>query len=329
MMNMFDPSAASAKKALAAQKKTAQENIKAWVMELLPEDVKAAVELVVCREFQCGDPKCAPIDTGIQVMFKDTARPPLQTGIPKECHLLNRDDIAEAVDEMLNPPNQPQFDPISDKAQRAYQDLLDDLDAKLGPLSADDKLGVTQRLFAAVEDWEKRAAEQQQQQRKASGHPALNLLLSYAQQNKPDEILRLIAETEGLDPSAGNSVGQTALHVACLWGNTAAAACLIANNASVHKVNSLSGGSPLHITCSSPKALEGRLECARLLLEAGADPLLADGRGRTPIEYAAAEPAMHALLAPFAAAKGAPPALLALPPAGPDGVPDLADGEDD
>jgi hypothetical protein len=49
---MFDPSASSAKKALAATKKRAQESIKAWVMELLPDEVKKDVELIACREFQ-------------------------------------------------------------------------------------------------------------------------------------------------------------------------------------------------------------------------------------------------------------------------------------
>jgi ankyrin repeat protein len=71
----------------------------------------------------------------------------------------------------------------------------------------------------------------------------------------------------------------------------------------VNKCNTLTGGAPLHITCTSPKALDGRLLCAQLLLDAGADPLLEDSRGMTPVAYAAEEPAMAALLAPFAAAR--------------------------
>ena len=91
-------------------------------------------------------------------------------------------------------------------------------------------------------------------------------------------------------------MGQTALHVACLWGNVEAADCLIRNSADVNKANGLTGGAPLHITCSSPKPLPGRLACARLLLEAGADPSHKDDRGSSPLDYAAAEPEMLALL---------------------------------
>jgi len=38
-----------------------------------------------------------------------------------------------------------------------------------------------------------------------------------AQRNEPAEIQRLIAA--GVNPSTANGVGQTPLHVACLWGN--------------------------------------------------------------------------------------------------------------
>lgn len=57
----FDPGAVTKNKEVAVLKKKAQDSIKAWVMELLPEEIKADIELVVTREFQCGDPKCAPI----------------------------------------------------------------------------------------------------------------------------------------------------------------------------------------------------------------------------------------------------------------------------
>jgi len=184
-------------------------------------------------------------------------------------------------------------------------------------------------------------------------NPAANMLLSFAQQNKPEEIERILEVSKmelrwgALDPSEGNSVGQTALHVACLWGNFEAAECLVNNKvrelwpfsrvvsflfcggvcwmrserwvshlalfvcvclfflffaqADVNRCNTLTGGTPLHITCSSPKALEGRLKCAKLLLDHGADPLLPDSRGMTPMEYAAEEPEMAALFEPYAA----------------------------
>ena len=90
----------------------------------------------------------------------------------------------------------------------------------------------------------------------------------------------------------------------------------------MNKCNTLTGGAPLHITCTSPKALEGRLLCAQLLLDAGADPLLQDSRGMTPVAYAAEEPAMAALLAPYASARSL--ALAAQPRAA-----TLMDGEGD
>jgi hypothetical protein len=61
------------------------------------------------------------------------------------------------------------------------------------------------------------------------------MLLGFAQQNKPEDIERILEASKmelrwgALDPSEGNSVGQTALHVACLWGNFEAAECLVRN----------------------------------------------------------------------------------------------------
>jgi len=151
---------------------------------------------------------------------------------------------------------------------------------------------------------------QQQALNRAQTAPGANQLLGFAQQNKPEEIQRVLDETPGMDPSTGNSVGQTALHVACLWGNLAAADCLIKNNADVNKTNDLTGGTPLHIAVTSPKPLEGRLACAKLLLESGADPSIRDLRGGTPLAYAeeAEDPGMLALIKPYAeAAAGANP----------------------
>ena len=43
-------------------------------------------------------------------------------------------------------------------------------------------------------------------------------ILKAAQQNNATEILRLVNQ-EGVNPSHSNGVGQSALHVAALWGN--------------------------------------------------------------------------------------------------------------
>lgn len=194
-----------------------------------------------------------------------------------------------------------EFDPISAAGQAAFDDLEDAVFAKMGPLGFMDKMGVAQRLMALVEEMEQRAMQQQQamQRAQSQGNPAANMLLSYAQQNKPEEITRILAEA-GVDPSEGNSVGQTALHVACLWGNFEAAACLVAAGADVNKANKLTGGTPLHIVCTSPKPLEGRVRCAALLLENGADAVLQDGRGMSAVAYAAEEPSLLAVIKPYA-----------------------------
>ena len=65
-------------------------------------------------------------------------------------------------------------------------------------------------------------------------------LLSVAQKNLPAEIRRLIAA--GVSPSTANGVGQTALHVACLWGNHQSAEVLIQAGALVMRVTKRSAG---------------------------------------------------------------------------------------
>lgn len=53
--------------------------------------------------------------------------------------------------------------------------------------------------------------------RVSSPPPEWDLLLSAAQKNKPELIRQMVAK--GVDPSHANAVGQSALHVASLWGN--------------------------------------------------------------------------------------------------------------
>lgn len=50
------------------------------------------------------------------------------------------------------PNPQPEFDPISRAAEEVYEGIVSELLGRLNPLSFGDKLGVTQRLFAAVEE---------------------------------------------------------------------------------------------------------------------------------------------------------------------------------
>jgi ankyrin repeat protein len=52
----------------------------------------------------------------------------------------------------------------------------------------------------------------------ANRPPEWDLLLSAAQKNLPEKIRTMIVNN-GVPPSHGNVVGQTALHIAALWGN--------------------------------------------------------------------------------------------------------------
>ena len=59
----------------------------------------------------------------------------------------------------------------------------------------------------------------------------LRRALAEAQRNEPEEMQKLIAG--GMDPSIANGVGQTALHVACLWGTHKCVEVLIKAGAKV------------------------------------------------------------------------------------------------
>jgi len=56
-------------------------------------------------------------------------------------------------------------------------------------------------------------------------------LSQLAKLNEPEQMQRLI--DDGADPSAGNRIGQTALHVACIWGNYKCVEVLIKAGAQV------------------------------------------------------------------------------------------------
>jgi ankyrin repeat protein len=50
--------------------------------------------------------------------------------------------------------------------------------------------------------------------------PEWDLLLSAAQKNRPEQIREMV-QSGGVDPSHTNGVGQSALHIAALWGHGA------------------------------------------------------------------------------------------------------------
>ena len=92
----------------------------------------------------------------------------------------------------------------------------------------------------------------------------------------------------GVDPSYANPMGQTALHIACLWGNSRAAEVLVAAGANVHAKNKINDETPLHMLASRFKGQDkvaARLECAKMLVKAGADLRATNGDGLTPCDY--------------------------------------------
>ncbi len=56
----------------------------------------------------------------------------------------------------------------------------------------------------------------------------------------------MLLELIDISCSVANGVGQTALHVACLWGNIEAAQALVDAKADLNAQNNFSGASPLH-----------------------------------------------------------------------------------
>jgi hypothetical protein len=118
--------------------------------------------------------------------------------------------------------------------------------------------------------------------------PSLNLpdeqkfkiFLSASQKNNVP-VLQYILQ-QGMDPSRGNVVGQTALHIASMWGNVECCLELIESGADVDRQNTIGGSTPLHMAVSSTKNAEGTFQCMELLIAAGANCDLEDFAGRPP-----------------------------------------------
>merc|ERR1719198_857526 len=120
-------------------------------------------------------------------------------------------------------------------------------------------------------------------------------LLGASQQNDGAKIQALI--DMGVPVGFANGVSQTALHIAALWGNFNACTILVSNGANLNAQNTLSGATPLHMAAkgSSTKPLSGRMQCAQLIVDAGADVTTKDFGGRMAWEEAAEEPGQEEL----------------------------------
>lgn len=114
--------------------------------------------------------------------------------------------------------------------------------------------------------------------------PEWDVILSASQKNDADEVVRLLNE-EGIPPSHSNVVGQTALHIAALWGSVEAMEALILAGADVNAQNQIAKMTPLHCAIrgtfqSFQETHERRVQCVRLLLRAGADAAICDMKGK-------------------------------------------------
>jgi ankyrin repeat protein len=109
-------------------------------------------------------------------------------------------------------------------------------------------------------------------------------LLQCAVRSKDDPSEAAICRAKlsaGSDPNSCNRAGQTALHVAAIWGAMGIGRALIDAGADVNPRNKISGGTPLMMAAG-----RNQTEFARLLLQSGADPMLQDEGGRLAYQQA-------------------------------------------
>eukprot|EP00882_Tetradesmus_deserticola_P007866 GHRQ01008280.1.p1 GENE.GHRQ01008280.1~~GHRQ01008280.1.p1 ORF type:complete len:485 (+),score=219.30 GHRQ01008280.1:147-1457(+) len=107
-----------------------------------------------------------------------------------------------------------------------------------------------------------------------------SLILALARDNRAADLQKAIKA--GIPVSYANRMGQTAMHVAALWGHLEAITVLLANGADANQTNSR-GTTPLHFAAA---AKSNALAVCQLLLQHGADPNQADLFGYLPYEQA-------------------------------------------
>ena len=94
------------------------------------------------------------------------------------------------------------------------------------------------------------------------------------------ELCRIKLEA-GSDPSSANSMGQTALHVAAIWGALEVGRLLVAAGANLEAKNQMGGVTPL--MCAAQR---DRTEFALWLVQRGANPMTTDDSGRVAYMFA-------------------------------------------
>lgn len=85
----------------------------------------------------------------------------------------------------------------------------------------------------------------------------------------------------GSDPCSANPMGQSALHIAAIWGSVGVGKLLIDAGATIEAHNKMGGITPL--MCAAQR---NQTEFAQLLLDSGADPMTEDESGRVAYMFA-------------------------------------------
>ena len=109
-----------------------------------------------------------------------------------------------------------------------------------------------------------------------------------AQTNRASEVHHLVKKC-GVPPDHANPLGQTALHIAALWGHVDCVAILVSRDvgANPNVTNRLSRATPLHMAIQGNKIPQAtRLQLiVKVLLQGGANPLQVDATGKRPVDY--------------------------------------------
>ena len=101
--------------------------------------------------------------------------------------------------------------------------------------------------------------------------------------NDRDKIIQLLIKW-GSPLEATGTEDWTPLHLASVSRSAHAAAALLKAGANIH-ARSIYGATPLHLAIG-PTFTDSLLETVRVLVSAGANPAIADGEGKTPLDEA-------------------------------------------
>mmetsp|Transcript_9038 Transcript_9038/g.13910 ORF Transcript_9038/g.13910 Transcript_9038/m.13910 type:complete len:350 (+) Transcript_9038:26-1075(+) len=322
--------------------------IQSWAMELLPQVIADSFRadpsylFMNVREVACGDPTCAPIDTVLAFIFRNGRR--AMTGIPLEMRQIKKNDIAQTMNDLsaeliachenreyTHPGALP---PISSQGEAALQRIAGVLRRELLNLKPSDIVGVCAATIDFLEQVEEDAARTpstiEARQTKDGQTPARTGIfpdpsgkILAASQKNDVEAVRIAITQDNISPSFANSLGQTPLHISAMWGNIDVTQLLIQHGANINATNQLSASTPLHVAASSNRNLQGRIACARILLQAGADATKADADGLKPFQKVKREeaPELYELLQSAAISQsngGTQPALQSSIPSSPE-----------